>query len=184
MNDKNADLGGSYNHAEPLPALGPRQDEDDIDVRDCWGTPADLFCALDREFGFSWDLAADATNAKCYQYIDAKTNSLLIDWHKLGGWLFLNPPFSDLAMWLFKVCHEWKCGAQIVVVFPSNRFDREWMHRYVIGRARELRVSKSRPNYIPPPGVSATHPQFGTAVAIFDSFGPRFPGTKLASLEY
>lgn len=154
----------------------------DIDPRDCWETPHELYRALDREFNFTWDLAASKDNAKCFQFITAEQNSLTVDWHKLGGWLFLNAPFSDLIRFMWKCHKEFLLGAEIVAVFPSNRFDRAWMHDYVIGRAKELRVSCGRPNYDPPPGVDRSHPEFGTCVAVFDGDG--IWSTEIKSLIY
>lgn len=162
----------------------------DIDPRDCWETPTDLFNALDREFRFTWDLAADKHNAKCWQFIDAAQDALSVYWRDLGGWLFVNPPFSNLERFMWKTALECINGTDVVAVFPSNRFDRAWMHEHVIGKAKELRVSKGRPNYDPPPGVDRTHPEFGTCVAIFDhlmfsKLGPKPKAeTRITTLVY
>lgn len=69
-----------------------------------WRTPRECFDALDREFVFEWDLAADATSTLCTAadsvwYLGPGSphgeDALTVAWHKLLSPVgFLNPPFS------------------------------------------------------------------------------------------
>jgi hypothetical protein len=52
---------------------------------DNWETPQDLFDKLNEEFHFTLDVAADANNAKCKDYLDKNKNGLNWKW---GGVLF------------------------------------------------------------------------------------------------
>lgn len=96
------------------------------------GTPHDFFSALDAEFRFAWDLAAHADNAKCARFITRIENSLIQPWHQLapGEWLFLNPPFADIAPWAKKCSEEMQLGAKIALLVPAS-VDSNWFRDYV-----------------------------------------------------
>ena len=103
-------------------------------------TPEWLFNALDREFDFRFDLACNEKNAKCQKFYTEKEDSLSQDWHKLEGWLWLNPPYSPLKPWIVKAQEENKKGAKIVVLCPpiiSSRYFQEHLPseiRFIVGR--------------------------------------------------
>ena len=59
---------------------------------DEWETPAQLFAELDREFGFTLDVAAIPDNAKCASYFTPGVNSLTRKWE---GVCFMNPPYGE-----------------------------------------------------------------------------------------
>ncbi|MGJ0580950.1 DNA N-6-adenine-methyltransferase, partial [Xenorhabdus bovienii] len=50
------------------------------ELRDLWQTPLPLFLALDLEFGFYLDAAADAQNTLCAHYLTERDNALECDW--------------------------------------------------------------------------------------------------------
>jgi len=79
-------------------------------------TPGWLYDLLDREFHFTHDLAAVKENAKAPFF----RNSLRVDWHKLDGWLWLNPPFAGIRQWIEKAAREARLGAKIVVLVPAT----------------------------------------------------------------
>ena len=140
--------------------------------RDCWATPHGLFEPLDREFSFTWDLAAEDWSAKCEQYLTPDDDALSVGWWELDGWLFLNPPFSELAVWLARVKLEAAAGARIVVVVPGHRHEQEWFQRYVIGVAHEVRCPRQRVSYSAPPGIPASSPTFPSMVLVYDGPNP------------
>ena len=82
-------------------------------------TPQRLFDSLNNEFNFTTDLACNYENKKCLQYYTEDQDSLTKDWHKLDGWLFLNPPYSPLKPWIQKAQRENKLGAKIDVLFTQ-----------------------------------------------------------------
>ena len=57
-----------------------------------WETPKKIFDALDEEFHFTLDAAADANNAKCARYFDKAANGLKQEW---SGIVWLNPPYTS-----------------------------------------------------------------------------------------
>lgn len=103
-------------------------------------TPEWLFNSLDAEFNFTFDLACNADNAKCEKFYTERDNSLAQNWHKLDGWLWLNPPYSPLKPWIVKAQEENKRGARIVVLCPpiiSSRYFQEHLPseiRFIVGR--------------------------------------------------
>lgn len=124
-----------------------------------WRTPDPCYQALDVEFQFAIDLAADETDHKVACWFgpgagDGYTNSLVLDWAAaLGGASgFLNPPYSvkryretkDPAMliehWARKCWQESLRGATIVGVMPFSMQTR-WWKRYVMGGASDRSTS-------------------------------------------
>lgn len=65
------------------------------ELRDLWQTPLPLFSALDAEFGFYLDAAADKNNTLCSYYLTEKDNALNSDWRSYGS-IWCNPPYSDI----------------------------------------------------------------------------------------
>src|SRR4051812_26379019 len=47
---------------------------------DDWETPPEVFDPLNREFGFTLDVAAQAHNAKCDRFISPDDDGLVSDW--------------------------------------------------------------------------------------------------------
>lgn len=60
--------------------------------KDDWGTPQDLFDALNKEFGFTLDPCADDSNHKCEKYYTKEQDGLAQSWE--GETVFCNPPYS------------------------------------------------------------------------------------------
>lgn len=81
-----------------------------------YNTPDWLFGTLNEEFKFTHDLAAVERNAKAKFFSD----SLIVDWHMLKGWLWLNPPFAGIRTWVERSYEESLLGARIVVLVPSS----------------------------------------------------------------
>lgn len=85
-------------------------------------TPRDFMTVTREEFGpLAWDLAASADNAQALQYLTETDNALALDrpWRRLGGWLWLNPPYSHIAPWAAKAAEEARHGAQILFLVPA-----------------------------------------------------------------
>ena len=106
-------------------------------VTDVWATPEWLFEALDREFGFTLDPCADATNAKCQRYFSIEQNGLLRDWGRET--VYMNPPYSDVGDWVRKAYGSALEGATVVCLVPA-RTDSGWWHDYAMkGEIRFIR---------------------------------------------
>jgi DNA (cytosine-5)-methyltransferase 1 len=104
-------------------------------------TPRWLYNSLDKEFNFTHDLACLRENCKAPKGLyDGEVNSLEQDWHKLDGWLWLNPPYSPLKPWIEKCQKESRLGAKIVALVPphiSTRYFSKTLPteiRFILGR--------------------------------------------------
>lgn len=70
-----------------------------------WRTPPELFRALDAEFHFTLDAAANEANHLCDRYYTAEDSAF---WHSWDGeHVFCNPPYGrDAAKWIEKCARE------------------------------------------------------------------------------
>ena len=103
-------------------------------------TPQWLFDSLNVEFDFQCDLACNSDNAKVSKCFTEKDDSLTQNWHKIDGWLWLNPPYSPLKPWIVKSQQENAKGAKIVVLCPPIITSRYFQNhlpseiRFIVGR--------------------------------------------------
>lgn len=108
---------------------------------DEWGTPLPLFQQLNKEFGFTLDVAANEKNHKCLQYLTKEMQALDIDW---WGRVWMNPPFSLTVAFLVKMVNELKKGnIEVGVALIAARPDTQVSH-YCSSYAGETRYLKGR----------------------------------------
>lgn len=103
-----------------------------------WGTPPELFAALDREFGgFTLDVCATPENAKCARYFTAAEDGLAQPWR---GTCWMNPPYGrEIGRWLRKAYESSLEGATVVCLIPAKT-ETSWWHDYAMkGEIRFLR---------------------------------------------
>lgn len=149
-----------------------------------WGTPPAFIDAFRRKFGdIIWDLAASPHNAVFPQYFTEHENALEQDWayisKELGpGWLWLNPPFADMAPWAAKCAEEARNGARIALL--SKVSVARWFVDDVAPNARVYLLSP-RVKYVPAPGQERGPNGALRSGADFDSmlslFGPATRGS-------
>lgn len=151
-------------------------------------TPDSLYLPLHTEFRFDLDAAASHENAKCKLYwteqglgrggvIIAPGNGLTGTWQ--GSRVFINPPFSQLGLWVNKA---WFSSAELVVmVVPGGRTEQGWWHEYVEpwrdGNAPpaalapwasfKTRNLKGRTRFLDATGKSLDKPKFGCTLLIW-----------------
>ena len=154
------------------------------DPRDCWGTRAYVYDPINAEFRFKWDLAASRENTKCPDFISIDEDALLQDWTKLDGPCWANPPFSRLDEFVEKAARtvDVEGAPTIVLIMPITRNEQGWFHKWVVGRAAELRVFKTRVDYEPAEGIAESGPGFGSQLVIFrpGHTGPTILGSQFA----
>jgi len=114
--------------------------------RDDWETPQELFEALDGEFGFTHDAAANAQNAKVDIFYGPGSplaeDALAIDWE---GRVWCNPPYGRLVDALIAKA---KAGilehrVETAVFLLPARTDTKWFHS-LLGFGAEIRFLKGR----------------------------------------
>jgi phage N-6-adenine-methyltransferase len=131
------------------------------DPRDAWETPQPVFDELDAIFHFARDLAASDDNHKCPTYYTRQNSASDLDWSALGGWSWLNPPFSKIAEWLRR-CIK----ASVVVMLPANRTYSGWFHDLILPYAA-IAWGRGRVQYVPPVFIGVSSVGFASMLAIY-----------------
>ncbi|HDH1768349.1 TPA: phage N-6-adenine-methyltransferase [Klebsiella quasipneumoniae subsp. similipneumoniae] len=93
------------------------------DQRDLWRTPPALFACLNAEFCFQLDAAAAAHNALCRKFITAEQNTLEMPWAdylSIPGYVWLNPPYSDITLFVKKAAAESANQIGTVMLVPAD----------------------------------------------------------------
>ncbi|WP_131077320.1 phage N-6-adenine-methyltransferase [Klebsiella pneumoniae] len=93
------------------------------DQRDLWRTPPALFACLNAEFCFQLDAAAAAHNALCRKFITAEQNTLETPWAdylSIPGYVWLNPPYSDITPFVKKAATESANQIGTVMLVPAD----------------------------------------------------------------
>ncbi|MGX4980630.1 phage N-6-adenine-methyltransferase [Enterobacter kobei] len=94
-----------------------------LDQRDLWRTPPALFTSLDAEFCFQLDAAAAPHNALCRKFITAEQNTLETPWAdylSIPGYVWLNPPYSDITPFVKKAAVESVNQIGTVMLVPAD----------------------------------------------------------------
>ncbi|ELD3491446.1 TPA: phage N-6-adenine-methyltransferase [Enterobacter hormaechei] len=94
-----------------------------LDQRDLWRTPPALFASLDAEFCFQLDAAAAPHNALCRKFITAEQNTLETPWAdylNIPGYVWLNPPYSDITPFVKKAAAESNNQIGTVMLVPAD----------------------------------------------------------------
>lgn len=94
-----------------------------LDQRDLWRTPPALFASLDAEFCFQLDAAAAPHNALCRKFITAEQNTLetlWVDYLNVPGYVWLNPPYSDITPFVKKAAAESANQIGTVMLVPAD----------------------------------------------------------------
>ncbi|MCT8349344.1 phage N-6-adenine-methyltransferase [Photorhabdus temperata] len=90
------------------------------ELRDKWQTPIEIFTALDIEFGFYLDAAADYQNTLCAHYLTERDNALECEWISYGA-IWCNPPYSDITPWILKAAEQCrKQNQSVVMLVPAD----------------------------------------------------------------
>ena len=126
-----------------------------------WGTPPDLFNALNEEFEFTVDVAANHENALVpWHYYTKETDGLAQDWS--GEAVYMNPPYGrEIGKWVRKAYEDTREKGYAVCLLPA-RTDTAWWHDYVM-KAVEIRLIRGRLRFV---GAENSAP-FPSAIVIF-----------------
>ena len=134
-----------------------------------WGTPPELFRALDEVYDFQLDAAASAANHLCPTYFSKKDNALKMEWSAYRR-VWLNPPYGrGIENWMRKAYEESRLGCLVVCLVPA-RVDTRWWHDWVAGKAR-VTFLKGRLRFIrysDNSGARADAAPFPSALVIYE----------------
>lgn len=129
-------------------------------VKHDWATPRAFFAEMHKEFDFTLDACADASNACLPNYIDETTNALNVPW---PGRVWMNPPYGySIHKWIRKALWESQFSEVVVCLIPS-RTDTSWWHDYVL-KASEIRFIRGRMRF----SGHAINAPFPCALVVFN----------------
>lgn len=135
---------------------------------DLWRTPLALFQALDAEFGFDIDLAADTSNHLCPRWLGPGglvEDALAVDWPTLGRAGWLNPPYStDMILQFMEATARHSHRMTIVTLTPLDPSTEWWEFTRM---ATEIREMPHRVPYLKADGVTDPGAMFSSVVSIF-----------------
>ena len=121
----------------------------DADMKNSWGTDPVIFNALDKEFRFNLDAAANKENHKVDNYLTKDDDALNTDWYlniteckninyvdTLSVWI--NPPYGKgfIKKFMDKCIEEKGKGITSVLLVPAT-LDAQWLP---IDQISEIRV--------------------------------------------
>jgi phage N-6-adenine-methyltransferase len=143
-------------------------------------TPDDLFFQLHHEFHFTLDAAADASNAKCLDFMgpgsEIAEDALAQPWPVTFGAVWCNPPYGrQTAKWLERGWEAVQKGHTFEAVFllPA-RPGTKWFHEYAFREGVERRWLKGRLKFGNPENKGNCAP-FDSIILVFRApkwFGP------------
>jgi len=124
-----------------------------------WETPQWLYDELNKEFGFTCDVAASHKNHKHRNYYTSDIDGLKQNW---DGICWLNPPYGrSIGLWVCKAHMEAQNGATIVMLLPA-RTDTRYFHDYIYGK-HEVRFIRGRLKF----GDSKNSAPFPSMIVVF-----------------
>ena len=128
---------------------------------DEWETPQWLFDALNAEFGFDFDAAANEVNTKCHNFsYDIKNEQLLAEPNLR---IFCNPPYSMIGLFTNTALRT----PNLWVFLLPVRTDNGWFRRLIESRHVTIRYFRKRIAFVAD-GVAMKSPPFASMVVIIN----------------
>lgn len=154
-----------------------------VSENNSWGTPDEIFEYFDAIYNFKFDLAASEQNKKCSEFFSEKDNSLIQDWHRINGWLWLNPPYGrNLKLWIKKAHEEMEKGAMICMLIPASVGTLYW-HEYIINRVNKIYFFKGRIQFITQDNKKMAGAMYDSALVEFQKVQSKRTIIESASLK-
>ena len=123
---------------------------------DNWMTPIDLLEEIKNEFGELFD--------PCPKDFDYSFNGLEISWSREKV-CFVNPPYSQIKLWVEKCYKESLLGSKIVLLIPA-RTDTRYFHSFINNKA-DVRFIKGRLKFIHPDGRNSKSAPFPSILCLY-----------------
>lgn len=146
--------------------------------KDCWRTPPEIYAALNREFNFVGDVAASASNHLHHFYLtegdDALSPDTIWDLEFQDGYVWCNPPYSDIMPWVHKAQQGDEVG--VVMLVPAD-VSVGWFRRALIDVSEVRFITGGRLAFInPETGKPTGGGRMGSMLLIWNR---QRPGTRL-----
>jgi len=151
------------------------------DLKNSWATDPLIFNAMNKEFNFGLDAAANKDNHKCKWYLTKETNALTLDWSdsmdrydrnyptKINRTVWINPPYGKgfIKAFMNKCIEQKELGVTSVLLVPAT-LDAQWLP---IADISEIRIiTGGRLSFINP--VDGTKVNGNTKGSMFVIFRP------------
>lgn len=162
----------------------PTEERTATKSRDDWETPQHVFAALDLEFGFSIDGAANAENSKCVQWLGpgSAIAESAFDFVAFGDTIFVNPPYKKLQPWV-ELFAKWKSSGATVVALLLANTDTPWF-KHVWEHADEVRFVRGRIQFIDPEGLDRDNNNRGSMVVVYRGHSPVTDSPRVSLVEF
>jgi site-specific DNA-methyltransferase (adenine-specific) len=128
-------------------------------VSNHWGTPPDFYEKINKEFHFD---SFDPCPLNGVDSEGKEVNGLEIPWAKTT---FINPPYSNIEVWLKKGVEEQTKGNTSIYLIPV-RPSTHYFHRLILPNA-EVRFLEGRLKFLNQDGEQKQAAPFGSMLAIF-----------------
>ena len=91
-------------------------------ANDNWATPQAVYDNLNAEFDFCADVAASKDNHKHKNYWTKEGDALSMNWHSFvpTGYVWCNPPYSDISPWVDKAIEAQAKGLGTVMLVMAD----------------------------------------------------------------
>ena len=101
---------------------------------------------------FAFDFAASCCNTQASQYFDDATDAMVFSgkgWAErvVGGWGWLNPPYTDIEPWVERCKDAKRAGAHIALLVPAS-VGADWFRDHVDGHA-QVKFLNGRLGFLP-----------------------------------
>lgn len=98
------------------------------------GTPPEFLIAVEHRFGpIAFDLAATPQNAVARSFFTEERNSLVQNWSRIHGNLWLNPPFENIDPWAEKCARERFAARWTLLLVPAS-IGANWWRDHVLNK--------------------------------------------------
>lgn len=140
---------------------------------DDWETPAVIYDALNQQYNFTTDLAANAKNAKTAKFYSVE-RSFLVEENMLATVIddisWINPPFSLAEEFFAQVAKASRQGARIIGIFKSSNMETGTWQKYILPTANWILQPARRVNYV---GAGKSAP-FPSAIIGWNLDAPKY----------
>lgn len=148
--------------------------------RDTWCTPPEIYAALNREFHFVGDVAASASNHLHHFYLTENEDALSPNnpWGFAfqDGYVWCNPPYSDIMPWVRKSQQDDCDGVGVVMLVPAD-VSVGWFKQALIDVSEVRFITGGRLAFInPETGKAAGGGRMGSMLLIWNRHRP---GTRI-----
>lgn len=117
------------------------------DEKNAWSTDLRIFDAMNKEFRFSLDAAANHDNRKCDLYLTKEQDALNVDWSEYidsyyrdldyEPTVWINPPYGRglIKQFMNKAIEQKEKGLTVVMLVPAT-LDAQWLPIHEISELR------------------------------------------------